>query len=69
MLTFPDLLTGWDPSLPLRMAGAIAEAETLVRLTDSAGSADNPRAAEWLFVRAERVASNRLEGGSRRCAA
>ncbi len=58
----PDLLSGWEPSLPLRLAGAIAEAETLVRLTDAVGSADDPSAAEWLLVRAESVASSRIEG-------
>ena len=58
----PDLLTGWEPSLPLRLAGEVAEAETQVRLTDAAPSADDPSAAEWLLVRAESVASSRIEG-------
>ena len=58
----PDPLCGWEPSLPLRLAGAVAEAETLVRLTDATGSAEDPSAAEWLLVRAESVASSRIEG-------
>ena len=58
----PDLLADWEPSLPLRMAGEIAEAETLVRLTDGAGPAEEPSAAEWLLVRVESVASSRIEG-------
>ena len=58
----PDPLTGWEPSLPLRLAGDVAAAETLVRLTDAAGSADDPSSAEWLLVRAESVASSRIEG-------
>ena len=58
----PDPLSGWEPSLSLRLAGEVAEAETLVRLTDAAPSADDPSAAEWLLVRAESVASSRIEG-------
>ena len=58
----PDLLAGWEPSLPLSLAGAVAKAETLVRLTDAAGPAEDPSAAEWLLVRAESVASSRIEG-------
>lgn len=58
----PDPLAGWEPSLPVRLAGDVAEAETLVRLTDAAASADDPGSAEWLLVRAESIASSRIEG-------
>ena len=58
----PDLLSGWEPSLPLGLAGAVSEAETLIRRTDASGSVESPAAAEWLLVRAESVASSRIEG-------
>ena len=58
----PDPLIGWEPSLPLRLAGDVAEAETLVRLTDATMSADGPNSAEWLLVRAESMASSHIEG-------
>ena len=58
----PDRLAGWEPSLPLGLAGKVADAETLIRRTDASGSVQSPAAAEWLLVRAESVASSRIEG-------
>ena len=58
----PDPLVGWEPSLPARLAGDLAEAETIVHLIDAAASADDPSSAEWLLVRAESIASSRIEG-------
>ena len=58
----PDPLCGWEPSIPLGLAGAVTEAETSVRRTEAAGRPRCPAAAEWLLVRAESVASSRIEG-------
>lgn len=66
----PDLLVGWDLSLPADVAADIADAETAIRDLNQAGTAHvSLEGLARFLLRAESVASSKIEGldaGARR---
>ena len=59
----PDLLAGWDLSLPGDLAADIADAETAVRNLNQAGTTHvSLEGLARFLLRAESVASSRIEG-------